>query len=143
MDLEVGASVDTEEGTRSTPGRRTRNELFASDPRWPFASADAAAAAAAAAPAAAAERAMADLGCRRPCPSWLSSCSRLPQIPTRAWSAAVRAAVAAREAAPAAAVAEAAASEADTDADDEVLSPPPLIALARVLLVREETAPGE
>lgn len=145
MDLEDGASVDTEEGMlRSVPGSRTRNELFASVLlRWPFASTVAAAAAAAAAPAAAAERAIADLGCRCPCPSSLSSRSRLPQIPTRAWSAAVRAAEAARDAAPAAAEAEAAAEDAETDADDEELPPPPLIALAIVLVVREETAPGE
>ena len=62
IDLEDGASVDTEEGTRSMPGSRTRSELFASVLRVPFASADATAAAAAAAPAAAAERAIADRG---------------------------------------------------------------------------------
>ena len=78
MDFEVGASVDTEEGIRRTPGSRTRSELLASGPRWPLASADAAAAA----PAAAAERAIADLGCRGPC--WAASLSRLPQMPTRA-----------------------------------------------------------
>lgn len=147
MDLEVGASVDTVEGMRSTPGSRTRSELLASALGWPlFASTDAAAAAAA--PAAAADRAIADLGCLD---LWLPCCcsclSRVDQMPTRAWSRAVWAAEKARDAAPAAAVADAAAEEAaeeaEMDAEDDVLAPPPLRVLAMVPVVRVEREPGE